>query len=79
MPPQSAVMRVLYVTLRGVANVRAEGGKVRLQFDPGPLANVLFFRAGSPVALALCQSAVREHCDWVVEYSNVQWLNQNPT
>jgi hypothetical protein len=72
-------MRVLTVNLRGSLKVKPEG-KVRCQSDPcagGDIAYIMFFKSGSPYAVALFQKVERDMGDYIVHYTNVEWLTTN--
>lgn len=81
MRPLSAVMRVLTINQRGSMKIKTEG-TIRLPTDPcaqGSIAYIMFFKMGSPAAVALFNKVERNMGDWIVHYSNVEWLNPNPT
>lgn len=74
----TAVMSVLYYTLRGVMKVKEEGN-FRVPSDPGEIQHVIFLQHGNPIALALCTKIEPSMGDWVVTYGNVLWMqNEKP-
>ena len=82
-PPLMQIQRVLQINIRGRhAKVNPKGGTFKLPEDPtkgGSIGYVLFFKAGSPIALALmikCDKVM--FGDFEIGYAKPQWLCDAP-
>lgn len=79
-PQFAAVMRVLSCNPRGAAaKLKPEGGVFKIQYDPGDILHLMFFRAGQPYAVAVCKEVKKEVGEWCIYYTGVKWLiDQEP-
>lgn len=79
--PQAWVETMVFYRLRGVVQVRPEGGKIKLPFAPAPAATIVFIRASKPVAMAKIKPQVvfdGPNKLYEIEYHGVQEIGGPP-